>query len=163
MNTAKDSRFHFLQKYWQLLLYLVFFVPPFSTISLPSHWFSSTIQNQRTYRCTTFWSPKPLHELLELSTFFCYCNDMFADFCSTINATSVTFKRPSFPSRETKNAVCRPCSNTVAVTFTRFFQDQTIIPHQRLGFFKHSFKNTQRNSIYTRIFDKLLVDPLIVE
>ena len=46
----------------------------------------------------------------------------------------------------------RPCNNIGAVSCTRFFQDQTIIPHQRLGFFKHSCKNTQRNSIYSRIF-----------
>ena len=55
---------------------------------------------------------------------------MFADFRSAINATSVTFKRPSFPRRDTKNAVCRPSNNIGTVSCTRFFQDQTIIPHQ---------------------------------
>ena len=120
-----------------------FFVASFYIISFPFHWFWWTIQSQRTYRCATFRSPEPLHELLELSSFFCYCNDMLADFRAAINATSVTFKRPSSPRRGTKNAVCRPCNNIKSVSFTRFFQDQTIIPHQRLGFFKDSFKSTQ--------------------
>ena len=110
-----------------------------------------TVQSQRTYICTTFWSPKPLHKLLELSIFFCCCNDMFADFRSTISATFITFKRPSFARRDTKNVVFRPSNNIGAVSCTRFFQNRTIIPHQRLGFFKHSFNNTQRNSIYSRV------------
>ena len=61
-------------------------------------------QSQSTHRCTTFWSSKPLHELLQFFTFFCYCNDMFTVFFSAINATSVAFKRPSFLRRDTKNA-----------------------------------------------------------
>ena len=91
---------------------------------------------------------------------------MFADFRSAINATSATFKRPFFPRRGTKNAVYRSCNNIGAVSCTRFLQDQTIIPHQRLGFFKHSFKDTQRTVFIPETsadIDKLLADPLIAE
>ena len=141
-----------------------FFIAPFSTTSFPSHWFWGTIQSHPTYRYTTLWSPKPLHKLLELSTYFYYCNDMFTDFRSAINATSVPFKRPSLPRRDIKNVVCRPSNNIGAVSYTRFFQEQTTIPHQRLDFFKHSFTNSQQNSISESLADtdKLLFDPLIV-
>ena len=69
--------------------------------------------------------------------YICWRKYMFADFCGAINTTSVTFKRPSFPRRDTKNTVNRPSNNIGAVSCTRFFQDQTIIHHQWHDFFKH--------------------------
>ena len=71
------------------------------------------------------------------SLLYLLTKDMFADFCCAINTTSVTFKRPSFRRRDTKNTVNRPSNNIGAVSCTRCFQDQTIIHHQLHDFFKH--------------------------
>ena len=84
------------------------------------------------YRCIYIYIYIYMQSLLYLLT-----KDMFADFYCAINTTSVTFKRPSFRRRDTKNTVNRPSNNIGAVSCTRCFQDQTIIHHQLHDFFKH--------------------------
>ena len=105
-----------------------FFVAPLSTVTFPSCWFWDTIQSPPTYRCTTFWLPNLLNKLLEFSAFAMPCSQVFV------------------------LLLIQLLSGLGAVSCTRFFQHQTIIPHQGPVSFIYSFKNTKQNSNYSRIF-----------
>ena len=85
-----------------------FFVAPLSTVTFPSCWFWDTIQSWPTYRCTTFWSPNLLNKLLEFSAFAMPCSQVFV------------------------LLLIQLLSGLGAISCTRFFQHQTIIPTKDL-------------------------------
>ena len=91
-----------------------FFVVPLSTVTFPSFWFWDTIQSRPTYRCITFWLPNLLNKLLEFSPTAMPCLQVFV------------------------LLLIQLLSGLGVVNFTRFFQYQTIIPHERPVSFKHS-------------------------
>ena len=119
-----------------------FFVAPLSTVTFPSCWFWDTIQSRPTYRCTTFWSSNLLNKLLEFSAFAMPCSQVFV------------------------LLLIQLLSGLGAISCTRFFQHQTIIPTKDLLLSYILSRTLSKTVIILESLgdiDKLLFDPLTAE